>query len=213
MYKTKYLEYKQKYLNLKYEISQNAGSGFSTPQMENEYISPEVRAANRAHADQVYDWARQHDPNPGFSTPQMANEYISPEVRAANRAHEDQVYEWARQQALEAQRHETPSQRNERIAREQREAQRQIALAENRRIDAQRQAELRANDNRQNPSASQWSQPASQWDQQEAQRRRESQRQWDEQEARRRQENKQKTNKDEQENKESNKEVQGSCMI
>jgi hypothetical protein len=78
--------------------------------------------------------------------------------------------EWALQQALQEQQRETHYKRNERIAREQREAQRQIELAEIRRIDALRQAELRANRNQQNSSASLFDQLNARW-QQERQRR------------------------------------------
>jgi len=115
-------------------------------------------------------WARQHHPTPSFSSPFLANQHISSEVREANRRRNEEMEEWARQQALQEQQRETPYQRNERIAREQRESQRQRELAEIRRIDALRQAQLRANYNQQNSSASQFDQQEAIW-QQERQRR------------------------------------------
>ncbi len=114
--------------------------------------------------------ARIQRKNSGFFSPFLENQHISPEVREANRRRNDEMEAWARQQALQEQQRETPYQRNERIAREQREAQRQIELAEIRRIDALRQAQLRANHNQQNSSASQFDQHEAIW-QQERQRR------------------------------------------
>ena len=137
-------------------------SQWKFPKQEQDQFFVIAKAKRQARIQSKY--------SPSFSSPFLENQHISPEVREANRRRNDEMEAWARQQALQAQQRETPYQRNERIAREQREAQRQIELAEIRRIDALRQAQLRANHNQQNSSASQFDQQEARW-QQERQRR------------------------------------------